>query len=74
MLLCLLSASSSSCPQQWSSRLTCSRENVCMTVSEEKNLYAVGSHSYVTLVDSRKKVCQPIPAKQRERGLCQGKV
>ena len=45
-----------------------------MTVSEEKHLYAVGSHSYVTLVDVRKKMCQPIPTKQRDRGLFQGNV
>lgn len=47
---------------------------MCMTVSEEKHLYAVGSHSYVTLVDVRKKMCQPIPTKQRDRGLFQGNV
>ncbi|KAK7116122.1 DDB1- and CUL4-associated factor 12-like [Littorina saxatilis] len=58
--------------QIWSSRLTCGKENVCMTVSEDKNLYAVGSHSCVTLVDCRKKLCQPVPTKPRERGTFQG--
>lgn len=43
-----------------------------MTVSEDKNLYAVGSHSCVTLVDCRKKLCQPVPTKPRERGTFQG--
>ncbi|KAK7477820.1 hypothetical protein BaRGS_00030898 [Batillaria attramentaria] len=60
------------CRKIWSSRLTCARENVCMAVSEEKNLYAIGSHSFVTLLDSRKKTLQPIPAKNRDRGLFQG--
>lgn len=58
--------------QIWSKTLKCSRENVCMAVSEEKNLYAVGSHSYVTLIDCRKQMTQPIATKQRDRGLFQG--
>ena len=52
--------------------MQCSRENVCMTVSEEKNLYAVGSHSFVTLIDCRKRLSQPIATRQRDRGLFQG--
>ncbi|PVD19977.1 hypothetical protein C0Q70_20471 [Pomacea canaliculata] len=56
----------------WINRLRCARENVCITVSEERNLYAVGSHSCFTLVDSRKKTEHQIPAKHRERGLFQG--
>lgn len=34
-------------------RLNCPRENVCMTINAEKSLYAVGSQSHVTFVDSR---------------------
>ncbi|XP_076464961.1 DDB1- and CUL4-associated factor 12-like [Babylonia areolata] len=55
--------------QVWSSKLMCGRENVCMAVSEEKSVYAIGSHSYLTLVDSRKKLYQHVHANQRDRGL-----
>ncbi|KAL8595843.1 hypothetical protein ACOMHN_012261 [Nucella lapillus] len=55
--------------QVWSSRLPCGRENVCMAVNEDKNLYAIGSHSLITLVDSRKKLFNTI---NRERVMFQG--
>ena len=44
------------------------RENVCMDVSLDRNLYAVGSHSYVTLLDCRNLKASTIASKERGCG------
>ncbi|XP_050400542.1 DDB1- and CUL4-associated factor 12 [Patella vulgata] len=54
-----------------SRRLSHYKECVCMTVSEEKKLYAIGSQSHVTLLDPRSPVANPqtVPSKHRDRGI-----
>ena len=56
--------------QKASKKLMYTRENVCMSIWKEKSVYAVGSQSYVTLVDprSQKQSMSHIPSKQRGCG------
>ncbi|KAK2165867.1 hypothetical protein NP493_1346g00011 [Ridgeia piscesae] len=56
--------------QKCSRKLTYPRENVCMAVCPDKGLYAVGSQSHVTLLDSRApKHVGCIVSKQRGCGI-----
>lgn len=55
--------------QAYHRKLPNGKENVCMCVSKEKSLYAIGSQSHVTILDPRsKKSLAVIPSKFRGAG------
>lgn len=57
-------------PQKHSRKLRHARENVCMVVNEDRGIYAVGSQSYITVIDDRiSKDMLTVPSQQIGAGL-----
>lgn len=56
--------------QKHSTELTYKHENVCLSKELDKNLYAIGSKSHVTFLDSRSyQTIEQIPSKYNESGI-----